>query len=64
MEADNSRLTSAKELGRGYHDLGGLGWRTDRYRRYAGEALGPAFWSCTRTAGLIPTQRMWRGVSP
>ena len=25
MEPDNSRLTSAKEGGRGYHDLGGLG---------------------------------------
>jgi hypothetical protein len=25
MEPDNSRLTSAKEPGRGYHDLGGLG---------------------------------------
>jgi hypothetical protein len=24
MEPDNSRLTSAKEPGRGYHDLGGL----------------------------------------
>jgi hypothetical protein len=24
MEPDNSRLTSAKEAGRGYHDLGGL----------------------------------------
>jgi hypothetical protein len=24
MEPDNSRLTSAKESGRGYHDLGGL----------------------------------------
>jgi len=24
MDADNSRLTSAKEPGRGYHDLGGL----------------------------------------
>jgi nitrile hydratase subunit beta len=24
MEADNSRLSSAKEPGRGYHDLGGL----------------------------------------
>jgi hypothetical protein len=25
MEPDNSRLTSAKDAGRGYHDLGGLG---------------------------------------
>jgi hypothetical protein len=24
MKSDNSRLTSAKEPGRGYHDLGGL----------------------------------------
>jgi hypothetical protein len=24
MESDNSLLTSAKEPGRGYHDLGGL----------------------------------------